>query len=152
MLRAESLRRALVPQCSTDVWRKPRRSIPGACLELLGMEGGGGEVQVWCPTWTHWDWQQGTLWQWRTQSPGLPRGRAEEGLRGQDMHRMAPITQDGPSCLSQAGLHPSATGKWVQALSWFPLGEDGSDSSPWGCVDPLGCWSVAAPEPVLLPV
>lgn len=32
-----------------------------------------------------------------TQSPGLPWGRAEEGLRGQDMHRMAPTAQDGTS-------------------------------------------------------
>lgn len=32
MLRAESLRRALVPspRCSTEVWGKPNKSIPGA--------------------------------------------------------------------------------------------------------------------------
>lgn len=37
----------------------------------------------------------------------------------------------------QAGLHPSATGKWVQALSCFPLGQGGSDGSPRGCAEPL---------------
>lgn len=82
-------------------------------------------------------------------APGEGRGGAEGAGHAQDgTHH----TGWHVLTLSQAGLHPSATGKWVQALSWFPLGEDGSDSSPWGCVDPLGCWSVAAPEPVLLPV
>lgn len=142
MLRAENLRRVLVPRCSTDVWRKPRRSIPGAHLELLGMERGEGRVQVWCPTWTQWNWQRGSEGDpepWSALGEG--RGGAEGAGHAQDgTHR----TGWHVLTLSWAELHPSATGKWVQALSWFPLGRDGSDSSPWAVLTPLaaGLWQL----------
>lgn len=87
------------------------------------MQGRGTQV----PTWIQWHWQWGFLWQRGTQSPGEGRGGAEG----------AGHAQDGTHWLSRAGLHPSATGKCVQALSWIPLEQCGSGSSPWGCAEPL---------------
>lgn len=72
---------------------------------------------------------------------GEGRGGAEGAGHAQDgTHR----TGWHVLTLSWAGLHPSATGKWVQALSWFPLGWDGSDSSPWAVLTPLaaGLWQL----------
>lgn len=115
MLRASGEPRCPVPRCSSGVWRQPKKSLPGAAgdagegaLDSVGLAG--------APV---------------AEGDPEPREGAEEGLVWQDMHRMA------HAAFVPRGLHPSAAGKWAQALSGCPW-------TGWirqlllGCAEPLG--------------
>lgn len=138
MLRAESLRRALIPRpqglprCVEKAQEIHPWSTPGAAGDGEGGALSSGVPPAFNGTGCRLPCGRGVPEPWAAPREG--RGGAEGAG-----HAQGSTHRPGWSILtlSQAGFHPSAAGKWVQALSCFPQDRvdltlpPGAGLNPW---------------------